>query len=128
MASAMIRPPSDIQFVIPLGRDKRENVELELAKKLATGKSVDGGIFFTSKDCKFVYLRCEGDTEVPLRDQVPLLKSQDRDLGLKRNTTHSIYFVKANPCVYARLFVRVLKGESDSWAECRAYAGLSISV
>ncbi len=105
-------PPERVHFSLPLSKQKRENVELEVAKMLASGKAIAGGIFLTSKDSKFAYIRCEGDTEVPLHEQVPALRSHDRDLGLLRNYTHTIYFVKANAGTFARLFVRVLKGEA----------------
>ncbi len=113
-------PPERVHFSLPLSKEKRENVELSVAKALATGRAVGGGIFLTSKDSKFAYIRSEGDTEVPLDVQVPLLKSHDRDLGLQRNQTHSIYFVKANAATFARLFVRVLHGKAFCRAETRA--------
>ncbi len=110
MAQASLQQPA-IKFVLPYGPEKRENIEIELAKKLATGKLVEGGIFLTSTFNRFAYIRSEGDTEIPLRDQFPLLKSQDKDLGTKRRETRTIYFVKDSRGVDARLFVRVIAGK-----------------
>ncbi len=104
--------PTKMRVVLPIGPEQQANRELELAKLLASGKNVISGIFFTSRDMRFSFIGIEGDTEIPLRDQVPELRSQDCDLGLKRNKTHTISFVKANPPTYARLFVRVLAGKA----------------
>ncbi len=101
-----------VRVILPIGPQQQASRELELAKWLAGGKHIQGSIFFTSRDMKFSYINIDGDTEVSLREQVPDLISHDRDLGLKRNKTHSISFVKANPPTYARLFVRVLSGKA----------------
>ncbi len=115
---------STVRVVLPIGPQQQANRELELAKWLASGKHVQGGIFFTSRDMKFMFINIAGDTEVPLYEQVPDLRSHDRDLGLKRNITHSISFVKSNPPTYARLFVRVLSGKAFS----RAYGQASMRM
>ncbi len=116
---------SHCSFVVPLGPAGQAEQELKLAQILAAGKSIEGGIFLTSKDNKFSYIRCEGDTEVPLVQQVPSLKSHDRDLGPKRLECHRINFVKANTHEFARLFARVLKGKSGLISSLSAKSSLS---
>ncbi len=115
MAQASLEQPKMV-FALPLHHQKREAMEHELAKKLASGKQVVGGIFLTSRANQFEYIKCEGDTEIPLIEQFPMLKSHDRDLGPKRRETRTIYFVKANTGHHARLFVRVLAGKAFSQA------------
>ncbi len=112
-----------VTMSLPLGQQKRQDRELELAKLLATGRQIAGAIVFSSKYDMFEFLRSSGDTEVPLDMQIPELRLHDRELGPSvRCKTFSLHYMKSDIGYYVRLFVRVIVGKTDLCASDEAAA------
>ncbi len=97
-------------MTIPLGPVRRDEQEQGLAKTLAAGRSIVGGIFFTSRHGQFEYLRMEGDTEPPMVQQCPILRAHDVDLGKRRTQSFMMHYFPEDYGHHAKLFMRVLKG------------------
>ncbi len=97
---------------LPLTPVKRDKMESELKKWLTMNNCVSGGLMFCARSEKFELLKLTKDVEDLMPQHCDTLRAKVRDLGKRRSETMPIYHKDDLGASYARVFVRVLKGES----------------